>query len=45
MYLFDNGTELFNKNFQLTIIYVLGYDLFGSYVPLGINSAVKALVL
>lgn len=43
-YLFANSTEGFNEDFQQTIIHVLRYDSFGSCVPLGINSAVMALL-
>lgn len=43
-YLFANSTEGFNKEFQDTIIMVFRYDSFGGCVPLGINSAVMALL-
>lgn len=43
-YLFANSTEGFNKEFQETIIMVFRYDSFGGCVPLGINSAVMALL-
>lgn len=43
-YLFANSADGFNPEFQQTIIHVFRYDSFGSCVPLGINSAVMALL-
>ncbi len=43
-WLFANSTEGFNAEFQQTIIKVFRYDSFGGCVPLGINSAVMALL-
>lgn len=43
-WLFANSAEGFNYEFQQTIIRVFRYDSFGSCVPLGVNSAVMALL-
>lgn len=43
-YIFANSTEGYNYEFQQTIIKVFRYDSFGGCVPLGINSAVMALL-
>ena len=43
-WVFANSTEGFNYEFQQTIIKVFRYDSFGGCVPLGINSAVMALL-
>lgn len=43
-YVFANSAEGFNAEFQQTIIHVYRYDSFGSCVPLGINTAVMALL-
>ena len=43
-WLFANSTQGFNHEFQQTIINVFRYDSFGSCVPLGINSAIMALL-
>lgn len=43
-YIFANSVGGFNHEFQDVIIRVLRYDSFGSCVPLGINSAVMALL-
>lgn len=42
--IFANSVEGFNAEFQQTIIRVLRYDSFGSCVPLGVNTAVMALM-
>lgn len=43
-FLFANSTEGFNQEFQKTIIQVFRYDSFGGCVPLGIYSAIMALL-
>jgi Na+-driven multidrug efflux pump len=43
-YLFANSASGFNAEFQHTIITVFRYDSFGGCVPLGVNSAVMALL-
>jgi putative MATE family efflux protein len=43
-YLFANSKDGFNTEFQQTIIRILRYDSFGGCVPLGINSAIMALL-
>lgn len=43
-WIFANSAEGFNYEFQRTIIKVLRYDTFGGCVPLGVNSAVMALL-
>lgn len=43
-YIFANSAEGFNEEFQQTIIHVYRYDSFGSCVPLGINTAIMALL-
>lgn len=43
-FLFANSKEGFNPEFQQTIIKIFRYDSFGGCVPLGINSAVMALL-
>lgn len=43
-FLFANSQEGFNPEFQATIIKVFRYDSFGGCVPLGINSAIMALL-
>lgn len=43
-YIFANSTQGFNFEFQQTIINVFRYDSFGGCVPLGVNSAIMALL-